>query len=385
MSSIPHVALLIETTRSYTREILQGVKRYVSEQSPWSVFVELRALDSPPPPWLKNWSGDGILTRTGSQKMADAIRQTGVPAVELRSTRLRHDFPFIGMDNQSIGRQVAQHFLERGFRNFGIYDFDTEDFFEERRDTFQQILKEEQIECSTFSSRHKKESPPEWEAHQRALSAWLLELPKPVGILACTDQLGFWLLDACQRAGLSVPEEVAVVGVENDETLCGMATPPLSSLKMNGLKVGYEAAALLNRLMKGDSEPQGPLLVEPVGIVTRQSSDIVAIDDQDLARALRLIREKACEGITVSEVLKVVPISRSSLERRMRDLLGRSPNAEINRVRLNQARLLLTETDLSLAEIARRTGFQYQQYLSELFHKTYEQTPSQFRSEQRRG
>ncbi|MEZ6047478.1 MAG: hypothetical protein R3C11_18240 [Planctomycetaceae bacterium] len=142
MSSIPHVALLIETTRSYTRDILQGVKRYLSEQGPWSVFVELRALDSAPPPWLKHWSGDGILTRTSSQKMADAIQQTGVPTVELRSTRLKHDFPFIGMNNRSIGEQVAQHFLERGFRNFGIYDFDTEDFFEERRDTFLSILKE---------------------------------------------------------------------------------------------------------------------------------------------------------------------------------------------------------------------------------------------------
>lgn len=379
MAEMPHVALLIETTRSYGRDLLRGIRRYISEHGPWSVFMELRALESGAPPWLRSWKGQGIITRTGSQKMADAIRRTRLPVVEVRATKLRHPFPFIGADNHAIGRMVAEHLLERGYNKFAVYSLDTEVFFEERIRAFTRMALDHGYFVVNSPPHVRGERPQSWERHQAQLVRWLRALPKPIGIFACTDQLGFWLLDAAKRAGVAVPEEVAVVGVENDLSLCAMSTPPLSSVQLPGLSVGYAAAELLDKLMRGAKPPKKPILIPPLEIVTRQSSDIVAIEDQAVAQAVRFIREHAAEPIDVEEVLDHVPLSRSSLERRMRAAIGRSPKAEILRVRLALIRRLLVETDLSLEAIARRAGFRHPQYLSMIFRRETGRTPGAFR------
>lgn len=379
MGKTPHVALLIETSRSYGRALLRGVRQHISEHGPWSIYMELRALESRAPFWLKRWRGDGVLTRTASQVMADAVRATGAPAVELRATKLKHDLPFVGVDNQALGHMVAEHLLERGFRQFGVYEIDTEDYFEQRRENFVVTLHEAGYGCHVYHAPRKRERPAQWERQQDDLAGWLEGLPKPVGLLACTDQLGFWLLDACHRAGVSVPEEAAVVGVENDESLCTMSSPPLSSVQFNGRRIGYEAAALLGRMIQGEPAPRQQTLLKPLGIVTRQSSDVVAIEDKDLAAALRFIRRHACGDITVDDVLRAVPVSRSVLERRMRRVLGRTPKTEINRVRLNRVRQLLTETDLPLAAVARKAGFRHPQYMAAVFKQEFGQSPGAYR------
>ena len=378
VSRVPHVAVLIETSRSYGRALLRGVRQYIAEHGPWSVFMELRALESQAPPWLKNWAGDGVLTRTGSQAMANALLRAGLPTVELRATKIRHPFPFVGVDNAAVGRLVAEHLLDRGFRHFAVYELETEDYFEQRRDSFVATVSERGYSCATFRPRGRREKPAEWERAQNELSAWVSSLPRPVGVLACTDQMGFWLLDACRRAGVSVPEDVAVGGVENDESLCETATPPLSSLALNGELVGYTAARILDQLMRGE-EPDDVPPIAPLGVVTRHSSDVVAVDDPDLSRALRFIREHACEGIRVNDVLAAVPLSRSTLERKTRELLGRSPNQEILRVKLNRARTLLQETDLTLEQIARRSGFPHVPYLCEAFKREFDVPPGTYR------
>ncbi|HWL09401.1 MAG TPA: DNA-binding transcriptional regulator [Planctomicrobium sp.] len=380
---IPHVAILIETSRSYGRGLLRGVRRYLTLHGPWSVFVELRSLESAPPNWIRNWRGDGILTRTGSQQMADMIRDVNVPTVELRSTRLQHNFPFVGADNVLLGRMMAEHLLERGFTQFAIYDLDTEEFFKQRCDSFIQTITESGYPVKIHRAGGQRELPTDWESHQESLAEWLLQLSKPVGVMACTDQLGFWMLDACRRAGIAVPEEVAVVGVENDETLCEVSIPPMSSMRLDGEKAGYDAATLLQNLMDGAAPPADSILIPPLGIVVRQSSDILAIADQDLAAALRIIRQHACDGITIHDVLKKVPISRSSLERKFRQLLGRSPQAEIMRFRLARVQQLLRETDWTLETIAYRTGFASVQVLCERFRKFHNCTPGTYRQQHR--
>jgi LacI family transcriptional regulator len=383
MSSIPHVALLIETSRTYTRNILRGVKRYMSECGPWSVYLEMRAPDSRFPPWLKSWRGDGILCRSYSQDTIDAIVATGVPAVELRASKLIHNLPFVGVDNRALGQMVATHFVERGFRHFGCYEIDTEVFFEERRDNFVQALSDRGFSCELYRSKRRSEHPLKWEQQQAELVAWVRQLAKPVAILACTDQLGFWLLDACHRAGIAVPTDVAVVGVEDDESLCEMATPPMSSVHFAGARIGYEAAKLLDELMRGQDCPREPLLISPMDIVVRGSSDVVAIDDPLVAQALRYIREQARRGIQVEDVAGTIGCSRSTLERRMRHALNRSPQEEIVRVKLNAVRELLTETTLPLDVIAERTGFRHAQYLVELFRNQFDITPGQYRKNTR--
>lgn len=381
LCAMRRVALLIETSRSYGRELLYGVKRYSAERGPWSLFVEVRDLESMPPAWLKSWDGDGILTRSGSTAIASAVKRAGVPAVELRSTRRGSEFPFVGVDNQAVGRMVADHFLQRGFRQFGVYGLDTEQFFVERRNSFIAHLQKNGFSCSQFQQRGPSEKPSQWETQQSRLIHWIRSLPKQTGIMACTDQLGCWLLDACERCGVSVPEDLAIVGVENDETLATMSTPPLSSVRLAGDKIGYEAARMLDRMMRGAKAPKRPKLFPPLGIESRTSSDIFAIDDQLLSQAIKMIRERACDGLRVPEILAAVPLSRSSLERGCRRILGRSPNEEINRIRIDRVCTLLQETDLSLKQIAQQSGFNTTQYLLQVFRKSMGVTPGSYRKQ----
>lgn len=377
------VALIIETSRTYGRDTLLGVRRYISEHEPWSVFAEVRDLESRPPRWLRNWDGDGILTRSGSQTIIDAVVAADVPAVELRSSRPNHPFPWVGMDNEVVGRLCADYLAELGFRSFGVYGLTTERFFEERRDSFVRAVQQRGFACRSHEHSFHSEKPDQWERQQADLIAWLRGLPKPTAVLACTDQLGLWLLDACLRAKIAVPDEVAVMGVENEETLCEMSSPPLTSMRLAGEQVGYEAAKLLDRLMRGSKPPQKPTLVKPMGIVSRKSTDTVAVADPLLSQAIRLIRERAGSGLRVKDVLKEVPLSRSTLERSCRAALGRSPTAEINRVRLEDAKRLLDDTDLTLQQIADRTGFGNVQYFSNCFRSMFGQTPGSYRKRAR--
>ena len=378
------IALLIETSRSYGRDLLRGVKRFTVEREPWSLFVEVRDLESKPPAWLKNWDGDGILTRSGSDAIAEAVKRVGVPAVELRSTQRGSGFPFVGVDNDAVGELVVDHLRERGFQNFGVYALTTEQFFVERRDSFVRQIETGGGACYEFQQSGSTERPSQWERQQQRLIQWLADLPKPIGIMACTDQLGCWLLDACGRAGIKVPEEVAVIGVEDDQTLTAMSTPPLSSVRLAGERIGFTAAKLLDQMMRGNRasciDSRRPKLLPPLGIMTRQSSDVVAIEDPLLSAAIQYIRQHACEGIRVDNVLAHVPVSRSALERGFRSVLGRSPNREINRVRIEKAKEVLRMTDLPLEQVSRRAGFATPQYFSHLFKTTTGKTPGQYRA-----
>ncbi len=379
---IPRVALLIETTRTYTRELLGGIRRYIAEHGPWSTFIELRALDSSPPPWLKGWDGDGIISRTFTQETADIITASGVPAVEIRSSRLCRNLPFVGMDNRLIGRTVAEHFFNRGYRNFAAYSLETESFFEQRVQNYVKVVKAVGCSCTVLPEA-QSETVADWEQSQDRLMAWLSELPKPVGIFAANDQLGVRLLDACQRAGLAVPEEVAVVGAENEETLCEFATPPLSSLRYDGPTVGYLAAQMLDRLMSGKKLQPRETLVPPKGIMVRASSDDLVINDQLVARAVRLMREGVNTGITVDDVCRKLNASRSTLERRMQVALQRTPKQEIQRLRFRMVERMLRDTDLTMEAIAQQAGFTHSHYLQAAFKERHRMTPGEFRKRQR--
>jgi LacI family transcriptional regulator len=313
--------------------------------------------------------------------MADAIAATGVPTVEMRSTRLKHNFHFVGVDNRAIGQMVTEHLLERGFRRFAIYGIETESYFEERCRNFVSAVEGAGFPCTIYQQPGHKEIPTNWERQQQHVADWVKGLSKPVGVMACTDQLGFWFLDACRRAGVAVPEEVAVVGCENDESLATMSVPPLSSVQFNAEKTGYEAAALLDRMMAGQTSANQHTYIPPLGIIARQSSDIVAVEDSEIAEALRYIRENAPYGLSVDDVLRAIPMSRAALDQRMRMAIGRTVKAEILRVQLDQVKRLLADTDLSLSQIADRTGFKHPQYMAELFKKKCGKTPGSYRKE----
>jgi LacI family transcriptional regulator len=373
-----HVALMIETSLAYGRNLLRGIIRFLRSHEPWSVFFELKEQGASPPAWLKDWRGDGIICRPTNPELAQLLRKKRIPVVNLNDVYEGLGLPRIGSDHAGIGRLAAEHLLERGFRRLAFCGFTGHSWSDKRRVGFENaaIVGGGTI-CPTYESPWGGPHP--WEKEQKQIGDWLAALPRPLGVLACNDLRGQHVLDACERVGLAVPEEVAVIGVDDDVLVCELCNPPLSSVVPNPERIGYEAAALLARLMAGEKPETDDWQVEPLGVTARQSTDVLAIDDPHVAAALRYIREHACEGATVGDVLARVPLSRTILERRFRKYLGRSPQGEIRAVQLKRVKQLLAETDLRLERIAELAGYEHPEYLSVVFKRETGQTPGQYR------
>jgi LacI family transcriptional regulator len=215
--------------------------------------------------------------------------------------------------------------------------------------------------------------------HERQLGDWLVGLSPPTALLACNDIRAQQVLNVCRERGIQVPGRLAVMGVDNDEVLCELADPPLSSVDNDTVRIGHEAAALLARMIGGSPPPFDRKVIEPLGVVTRRSTDILAVDDKAVAAALRFIHEHACDGIGVGDIVKQLPISRSTLERRFVRAVGKSPKAEISRLRIERIKQLLIDTEYKLAVIAGMTGFMHAEYMSALFKQSTGLTPGSYR------
>lgn len=382
MPKTPHVALLIETSREYARGLLRGVARYQQEHRPWSIYFEPHGLNDPPPEWLVGWKGDGILARVNNRETADTILASGIPAVDVRGALTDLGLPFIGVDNEPVSRMAYKHLRDLGLRNFAFCgtprgENPNQDL---RCDFFRQFVAEDDHECHCWLGEQQRQRAPTWEEQQQQIAAWLRSLPKPIGIMTCHDDRGQQVLDACRRAEVPVPDEAAVVSVDNDPHLCNLCTPTMTSIDVNPSLIGYEAAALLDRLMQGGQPQQRiTLLGPPRGIAPRRSTDTLLIEDQEVAKAIRYIREHATEGIRVSEVIALAEHAPSTLERRVKKILGRTIKAEITRVRLARAKLLLSETEFSVAKVADRTGFSEPKYFCEVFRKHEGVTATEYR------
>jgi LacI family transcriptional regulator len=386
-----HVALLIESSRGYGRGLLHGIAEYVRGHGLWSIYVHRHHLYDAPPDWLRDWRGDGIIARVENQKLARAIRARKVPAVDLRGRLSGIGMPAILTDDEAGARMAADHLVERGFRQFAYCGFVGTHYSDERSHCFRAALDKAGFPCSTYQPpRHLRGGNTEKMEQQgliyeEDLARWLAGLPKPVGLMACNDARGHQVLNACRELGIAVPDEVAVLGVDNDDVVCDLCDPPLSSVVPNTQRIGYEAAVLLDKMMAGEAPPEQTIYISPLNIVTRRSTDVLAIEDPDIAAAVRLIRERACSGLTVEDLLAQVPLSADVLERRFQRLLGRTPKAEIVRVQLQRVKQLLGETELSLKQVAVRAGFTYTEYMSAVFKCKTGVTPGRYRAQARQG
>jgi LacI family transcriptional regulator len=381
---MPHrrkVALLIETSNTYARELLHGVRTWLREQKPWSIRFSEQARGAGVPGWLVGWKGDGIIARVTTRSMAAALRKTGLPVVDVAAALPEPVFPRVATDSRAATRLALDHLTERGFRHFAHCGDERFWWSALREQFFSEQVRAAGRSCAVFRLGRTRSGS---DAEQGELIAWLRGLPKPVGILACYDVCGQQLLEACVEAGLAVPEQVAVIGVHNDELLCDLCEPPLTSVIPNARRAGYEAASLLARLMEGERVPVEARLIEPVGVAQRLSTDVIAVDDAKVSAAVRFIQAKADTGIDVSDVLRAVPMSRTLLERRFKALLGHTPHEHILRTRLTRVQALLIETDLPVSLIAERTGFEHSEYLSVAFRRKTGQTPSAYRKRHRR-
>ncbi len=366
------------------QETIRGVANYVQEHHPWAIYLKPAGTEAPLSSWFKDWHGQGIIVyATGLP--GDAVVDCQVPVVDLFERKWSKKVPLVRHNDHSVGRLGAEHLLERGFRQFAFYENTTFQWSQRRRHAFETTLQARGFSCRTYKAEFPKYGsggPQYWEDQQHRLARWLRDsLPKPVGIMTSTDVMGQNLLEACQRVGIHVPEEVAVIGVDNDEVLCRVAAPPLSSVIVNHAQRGYVAAGILDRLMAGKPAPPSPVLIEPAGVAARASTDIMAMDDPAVVMTLRILRERACENISVDDVIHSVPVSRSVLQRRFRKIVGRSIHDEIVRLRLNRAIELLSDTTLEIKAIAGKVGFHSQAYMNSVFRERLGRTPGSYRSQ----
>ncbi len=386
MTRPPKVALLIETSNAYARELLHGVREWLRHHGPWTIFLSEAGRGAEPPPWLKGWKGDGIIARIETPVIAKAVAAARIPAVDVSAARLLPELPWLETDDRAIAHTAAEHLRERGFREFAYVGDDRFNWSRWRRDAFAAHLTQHGLRCWDFANVSRPEpadGEANWETQLADLMRWLKSLPKPLGVFAGYDIRGMQILEACRRLEFAVPDQVAVLGVDNDELLCDLADPPLSSVIPDVRRTGYEAASLLDRMMRGEKiRGEGRLFV-PLGVATRQSTDVVAVADRHISTAVRFIREHACNGITVADIVKQVPLSRRVLETRFQKLLGRSPHEQIMAMKLDRVKRLLSETDLSLAVIADRTGFKHVEYLSVAFKRQVGVTASEYRAGKR--
>jgi LacI family transcriptional regulator len=384
------VALLVESSRSFGRGLLHGIARYVRAHGHWLVLHEERMLGAVAPAWLSRRPCDGILARIDTPALLKSIRKRGVPTVDLLGRLPAPGVPQVRQGHAAIARMAGEHLRQRGFRQFAYCGFTGAGYSVARRDAFVAWAR-----AAGFEPQVYEDAPADAAAdtstmeatggfESKGLAGWVRGLPRPSAVMACNDARGLQVLAACRACNVRVPDEVAVIGVDNDDVVCDLAVPPLSSVVPPTDRIGYAGAALLDRMMGGEPPPAEPLVFDPPGVVTRMSTDTLAVQDARVAAALRIIRDRACEGLNVDGVLgllgdQALPVSRSTLERRFADLLGHSPKDEILRVRLARVKQLLIDTDHSLVTIARLVGVENHEYLSALFKIKTGETPGNFR------
>lgn len=369
------------------RMMLTGVARYIQEHDPWSVYLKPIGVEKSLGSWLREWRGDGIIAAVAKADV-EVFTAIGVPVVDVIGILGDARVPLVHTNDRSVGRLGAEHLRGRGFRHFAFVQYVGEFWSTERCEGFCTALRDQGFEPHVYSLNLPgpgSGGPETWESQQQKLAAWLEPLPRPLGLMATNDLMGQQLLEACQRLRVSVPEEIAVVGADNDEPICRIASPPLSSVIINDHQRGYEAAALLDRMMRGEPPPTATVFVEPAGVFARASTDSLAIEDATIVKALRFVREQACDGIGVDDVVRKAHVSRSVLERRFRKTVGRSINEEMIRIRLNRAVELLSNTSLELKVIAQRAGFGTQAYMNAVFRAKIGKTPGSFRNAQKPG
>jgi len=378
------VALLIETSNAYARGLLAGVAEYVRQHEQWAIYLPEQQRGGKPPQWLSRWQGDGVIARIETAEIAAVVRRLKAPVVDVSAARHLPELPWVETDDAAIAQLGVTHLAERGFRNLAFCGDPGFNWSNWRKQHFLELTAEAGLNAYVFDALPQAGSRYSWSREKRGLAAWLKKLPRPVGILACYDIQARKLLEICREMDIAVPEEVAVLGVDNDSVLCELADPPLSSVACDTSRTGFEAASLLDRMMSGETIQSSAVLVKPQGVCTRQSTDVLAVSDGAVASALRYIRENAFLGINVSDVVSATALSRRVLETRFRKALGRTPHEEITRLKVNRIQELLSQTDLSLFEIADRTGFEHEEYMSVFFKKATGLPPGKYRNSKRK-
>ena len=396
------VALIIETSNEYARGLLHGIRAYIREHQAWEIDLDERRRGEATG-WLKDFKGDGVIARIENAAIAREVLDSKLPCIDVSAARQVPGIPWVETDDAEIARLAFEHLKERGLRHLGFCGDPRFNWSDWRQAQFARHAADAGFDCRVFPEEVERADGRTGEkargaanrspvrplapspvrssdSHDLApLTRWLKSLPKPAGVMACYDIRGRQVLAACRAADITVPDEVAVIGVDNDELLCDLSDPPLSSVAPDTDATGYMAAHLLDRMMAGEKIPPVAHLLKPLGVVPRLSTDTLAISDPEMSQAVKYLRAHACDGINVADVLRQVSMSRRVFEAEFKRLFGRMPHEELVRTRIQRVKELLTQTDLPLYTVADRCGFKHVEYMSVVFKKKMGLPPSEYR------
>jgi len=370
------IGVVTPPSDKFVRSVVDGVVAAIRPHRNWA-FRTAGGADGWIPRMLE-WKPDGIIASVYNLDLSKDLAKLNIPIVNFSSSTKKLEFPSVCMDNQRVGAMAAEYLLQLGLRQFAFWSGDKYYLSMDRADGFFQCLRDHDVSEDRLHNLTVTEDM-HWQQRDRIVTDWLAGLPKPVGLMAVSDPQAYFITDLAYQAEIDIPNEIALLSAGDDESVCEMAFPSLSSIGLPARQVGMAAAEVLIALLDGEDVPTEPILFGPVGVTERGSTDMLAVDDPDIAKALRFIRTHAIEGITVANVLKQVAMARRTFEAQFQQLFGRSPGAEIRRVRVNHARKLLAETNLSIYQIASSSGFCDGEYFAHAFKKVVGMPPSHYR------
>jgi LacI family transcriptional regulator len=373
------VEVLVGTWKQYGRGIITGVWRYAREQGSWLLDLDPTEADESTaiPAGMKV---RGIIALVHTREFAKKLRAYGVPVVNVSGTVLKGvTFPRVTSDARAVVRVAAEHLHNRGFTSLAFCGEPHRQFIDHWAEAYLDVMSEMKTPPLVYTPSAKLSPHAKPASRQRDLQRWLQGLGKPVGVIGWDTEMCRHLAMACTVSGIAVPDEVAIISLESEDLLGRVVHPPLSGVDIPVERIGYEAARLLDMLLRGRGKKVEDIVIPPLGVVTRQSTDVFAVEDPKLKQALRFIRDHAQEGITVCDVLRTVPVARRTMERRFNELLGHSPSEEIRKTKLEKVRELLLTTELPIPDIAEAAGFNYVEHMISLFKKRHGVTPSKYR------
>jgi LacI family transcriptional regulator len=384
MAKRPRVALLAGDTIGWRERMMRGIASYSHDHGPWHVYSAPEGVEDSLI-FSRSYRWDGVITIVGGRRFAKRLRSLGVPAVSIGSCRLfGPTIPRVKVDDEKLARLAFRHLHAMGIRRFAYCGLFTRRAAEDRGAAFARVVSSQGFECFSYLESTRLKPVASWQSRQRDLARWLAQLEKPVGLLAWNPDIALHVIEACSRAEVRVPGDIAVLSGDEDRSKCELSKPTISAIEIPAAQIGFEAAALLDRLMAGEPPPREPIQVEPSGKLTiRESTDITDQAESAVYRAVNFIREHACEPISVGEVADNLVMSPRSLERNFRKVLGRSPQEEIRRARIEAAKKLLLETDWPVEKVAQAAGLTTGPYLHRVFVREMGLTPGDFRRRSR--
>ena len=377
----PKVALVFACYLDQDAQVLQAISNYNGLNNRWTGFVDDQAFSKNSPNYVLSGQWDGVICKEHAPELFQQCRERKIPCVDLSDhPTVTPGIPKIRPDNKAIGHMAGEFFVEKGYRNFAFCGFEGMAWSEERKEGFIEALGLVGHKSTIFDVELPELAEAQWDKSSvQHIVEWLDNIPKPLAVLAANDMRGIQIIEACSLLEIQVPEEVSILGVNNDTIRCELCNPQLSSISLNSEYYGQTAAKLIDKMIEGYIPPDNETFIEPGEIINRRSTDAFCIDDPFVTSALHLIKNKACEGITVDWVVKKTHISRSGLERRFRKYLGKTPQVEIRNVQIQKIKQLLLETTYTLAHIASLTGFDHPEYMSVVFKKNIGMTLNQYR------